>query len=276
MARRRMIDPNFWESEDVSKLTIRQRLLLIGLFSNADDEGKIRGNPAFVRSAVFRYDDFTLSDIEQDLNMIESIGSIEQYDVCGSRYIRLVNWKKFQRVDKPQPSVIPNPVRNDSENDSENGSDTDSCLKEEKGKEVKGEEKGREMPALDSNPHKDRLLALINRMNIIGFNLAHLDIVYSYIGIADIEVIEHCIKKSQNKPHSYLTNTLNGVICLDKLTRKEQLPGAKVGENNEKPPRVDQYERADAEDKPYTGGATGWLPSKFNKGTVVQMPKVSG
>ena len=42
MARRRMIDPNFWESEDVSRLSLFARLLFIGMISNADDEGRGR------------------------------------------------------------------------------------------------------------------------------------------------------------------------------------------------------------------------------------------
>lgn len=152
MARRRMIDPNFWQSEDVAKLTIRQRLLFIGLFSNADDEGKLRGNPAFIRSIIFPYEDFSLGEIETDLNCIEAVGSIIQYSVEGSRYILIVNWKKFQRVDKPQPSVIPNPVKNDSENDSKNDSESDSVLKERKLKELKREEDNNNTVVVVENP----------------------------------------------------------------------------------------------------------------------------
>ena len=132
MARRRMIDPNFWQSEDVASLTIRQRLLLIGLFSNADDEGKLRGNPAFVRSTVFPYDDIPVQDIQADLDAIEGIGTILQYQVGGNKYIKLVNWKKFQRVDKPQKSMIPDPPGEDEGgNRSENHSENDSRISRE-------------------------------------------------------------------------------------------------------------------------------------------------
>lgn len=160
MARRRMIDPGFWQSEDVAKLNIRQRLMLIGLFSNADDEGKLRGNPALIRSTIFPYEDFSLKEIVSDLEMVASIGSIILYEVESNKYIKLSNWNKFQRVDKPQPSLIPDPTietvheplqeknnndsKNDSKNESGNGSNqpkehnqNDSRLKEKKGKEVK-------------------------------------------------------------------------------------------------------------------------------------------
>lgn len=227
MARRRMIDPNFWQSEDVAKLSVRQRLLLIGLFSNADDEGKLRGNPAFIRSITFPYEDFTLSEISGDLDKIESIGSIEQYTVDHSKYIRLVNWRKFQRVDKPQASVIPDPT-NDSRNDSWNDSQNDSCLKEGKGNEVKGEDKLSEAkepsaPA-DRESVKSYLHNLVNQASLRNpYNLSNLDNLFSYIGMVDVEVIEAAIKKAFNKDHfNYIINTLNGMI-KDGITKKEQL-----------------------------------------------------
>lgn len=183
MARRRMIDPNFWQSEDVSKLSLTQRLLLIGLFSNADDEGKLRGKPAFVRSIIFPYDDISIADVEEALNQIESIGTIIQYEVSGSQYIKLINWEKFQRVDKPQPSLIPDPVeekeqesnknkaknssKNESMNESKNDSDdqnehtsTDSCLKEKKLKEVKR----KEVSTDDSNESFQELIKELKTM----------------------------------------------------------------------------------------------------------------
>lgn len=158
MARRRMIDPNFWQSEDVSKLSVRQRLLFIGLFSNADDEGKLRGNPAFVRSIIFPYEDFAMNEIEQDLNDIEGVGSILQYNVEGSKYILLCNWKKFQRVDKPQSSVIPDPNENYSKNDSENESENDSRLSKSNRSEV--EVKGKESNTRDT---RSNLIEIIER-----------------------------------------------------------------------------------------------------------------
>ena len=107
MARRRMIDPNFWTSEDMSKLTARQRLLFIGIFSNADDAGRIRGKSAYIRSTVFPYDDIELSEVEKDLQAIEAVGSLVRYDVDGGSYIQVNNWKKFQTIDRPHPSILP-------------------------------------------------------------------------------------------------------------------------------------------------------------------------
>ncbi|MGB9845871.1 MAG: hypothetical protein ACPLRH_00005, partial [Desulfotomaculales bacterium] len=149
MARRRMIDPNFWQSQDVARLTIRQRLLAIGLFSNADDEGRGVANPAYVRAVVFPYDDIPAAEIEEDLQAIARWLELDLYEVDGNRYYAWSNWRKWQRVEKPQRSIIPAPPWENSGNDSgnksgiesRNDSGNDSGLKEEKrrskGKEVK-------------------------------------------------------------------------------------------------------------------------------------------
>jgi hypothetical protein len=220
MARRRMIDPNIWSSEDMSKLTLRQRLLVIGLFSNADDYGKGKAKATYVRSMVFPYDDITVREIEADLQTIHDIIAVQLYDIEGNSYYKFLNWEKWQTVQKPQSSMIPEPVENHS------GMIPDPFSpkgKEEKGKEVGKEEKGKEMPALDSNPHKDHLLALINECEIQDYNLHHLDIVYSYIGVVDIEVIETAIKKSAKKSGGYLVNTINGMVTKDGITKASQL-----------------------------------------------------
>lgn len=151
MSRRRMIDPNFWDSEDVSRLSIMERLLLIGLFSNADDYGKGRGNLTTIRSKIFPNDDFSLKDIEKAIKNIKKNINILFYEVENNQYYKFTKWSHWQRVDKPQPSTIPEPSdsENDSKNDSENDyfseNDSNNCyendskndyrLKEYKGKE---------------------------------------------------------------------------------------------------------------------------------------------
>ena len=140
MARRRMIDPNFWQSEDISKLSIRQRLLVVGLFSNADDEGKGRASIPYIRSIVFPYDDIPVKDLAQDLIVIAENVSICLYEVDGNSYYKFTNWEKWQRVDKPQPSLLPDPPESLQNN---SGIIPESFLpkrKEEKRREEKGKE----------------------------------------------------------------------------------------------------------------------------------------
>lgn len=57
MARRRMIVPEIWQSESFAQLSILAKLVFIGLFSNADDEGRGIANPVYIKSILFPYDD---------------------------------------------------------------------------------------------------------------------------------------------------------------------------------------------------------------------------
>jgi hypothetical protein len=142
MARKRMIDPNIWMSEDVGKLSFFERLLLIGMFSNADDEGKGRANPPLLRSITFPYDDIAIADIETALEKIKQYIHIEIYEVEGSKYYKFTNWKKWQKVEKPQKSIIPEPFPDQSENHSPtNPRMTPQPIGDE---EKRREEKGRE------------------------------------------------------------------------------------------------------------------------------------
>lgn len=50
----------------------------------------------------------------------------------------------------------------------------------------------------------------------------------------------------------------------------------KAGEEDAANAESVRHERAAPDDKPITGGAVGWLPSKYNRPTVVQLPNVSG
>lgn len=134
-----MIDPRIWESEQFSRLSLFERQLYIGLISHADDEGRLRDHPVWIRSAIFPYDDFTVEDVSKALSNVQRVGLILRYRTDEWAIIQHPKWSKYQRVDKPQSSKYPayTAVQNDSENGSQIDSESDSRLKEVKGKEVK-------------------------------------------------------------------------------------------------------------------------------------------
>lgn len=110
MARKRMIDPSIWSDEKLGLLSPLHRLLFIGLFSNADDEGRLPGHPNYVKSLIFPYDnDITPQNVEAMLNDLNSKGFILTYMVNGQRYIQVVNFLKYQKINRPTPSKIPPP-----------------------------------------------------------------------------------------------------------------------------------------------------------------------
>lgn len=151
MARRRMIDPSIWQSEAFAALCPVGRLLYIGMFSQADDEGRGRARAVYLKSIIFPYEEsLETREVEEALAQVAARMNITLYETGGGSYYAFPNWTDWQRVDKPQKSKIPPPPSqnswNDSENDSENGSQNDSKndsgLKERKGIEKK--EKGGE------------------------------------------------------------------------------------------------------------------------------------
>lgn len=111
MARKRMIDPTIWEDENFGKLSPRAKILFIGLFSNADDEGRIRANDSYLRSTVFMYDDISLTDVRQLVDEVtKHIKTVVLYESQdGNRYIELKKWEEYQkqREDRIQKSVLP-------------------------------------------------------------------------------------------------------------------------------------------------------------------------
>ena len=108
MARKRMIDPNIWQSEDFSKLSTLGKLVFIGLFSLADDEGRGRCNPVYLKSTLFPYEEGIRSaDIDKTLSEISSNMSVIFYSCDGSSYYSLYNWNIWQKIDRPSQSKIP-------------------------------------------------------------------------------------------------------------------------------------------------------------------------
>lgn len=109
MPSRRMIDPAFWRSETMVQLTKEQRLLFLGLISNADDQGRLRAHPSLIRSDVFPFEDDPLDKIEADIQAIAATGSILVYEIDGLSYIQIVNWWVYQRPKWAWPSEMPPP-----------------------------------------------------------------------------------------------------------------------------------------------------------------------
>lgn len=103
-----MIDPSMWINEDFGTLSVLAKLVFIGLFSNADDEGKGKASPAYIKAVLFPYnDDLRIADIEKALLEISSKMSVIFYSCDENKYYTLTSWNTFQKIDKPTESKIP-------------------------------------------------------------------------------------------------------------------------------------------------------------------------
>lgn len=108
MARKRMIDPDFWTDEKLGLCKRDERLFFMGLISNADDEGRGRGNIKLLKATIFPYDDdLKVKDIEQMACSLMEKGMAIFYVVDGQDFYCLPNFPKHQVINKPTESKIP-------------------------------------------------------------------------------------------------------------------------------------------------------------------------
>lgn len=109
MARIRSIKPQFFMNEDVAALPFEWRLLFVGLWTQADRDGRLLDRPQRLRAALFPYDDL---NIDQGLGRLANAGLINRYEQDGQRLIEIPKWAKHQRPHNTEPvSELPPPDR---------------------------------------------------------------------------------------------------------------------------------------------------------------------
>lgn len=105
-----MIDPNFWIDEKVGSCDPMARLTFMGLISQADDDGRMNGHPALIKSLLFPYDyGITTVQVEEWLNQLEDRELINRYQVNNQSYICLPKFSKHQTINKKTDSKLPSP-----------------------------------------------------------------------------------------------------------------------------------------------------------------------
>ena len=109
MARIRCIKPEFPQSQSMGEVSRDARLLFVELWTLCCDHGKTRASPRMLASLLFPYDDDAPGLIEGWLGELEAQGCIERYEVAGTHYLRVANWKRHQKIDRPSPSRFPDP-----------------------------------------------------------------------------------------------------------------------------------------------------------------------
>jgi hypothetical protein len=107
---RRMIDSGIWRNDKFGNLPDAGRLLFIGMFSNADDDGRLKASPRFLKAIIFPYDNDKTADQVQELrDQCAKLGLIRLYSKNGQEYLDLPGWKEHQRIrkDRYTPSKLP-------------------------------------------------------------------------------------------------------------------------------------------------------------------------
>jgi len=109
MTKRRMHDGYMWENPKFAKLTMPQRLLFCALIDTADDQGRMIGEPGFVKSKTLPYDDLDEDTMETMLAALAENQSILLYQNSDIRYLQIVNWWEYQSPQWASPSRLPAP-----------------------------------------------------------------------------------------------------------------------------------------------------------------------
>jgi len=107
---RRWLSPDFFTDEKMKRATVPERLLAAAIIANQDDDGRLRGDPAYLRSIAFLYDDYSLDEVrELRDHLAEANPNILVYENAGDEYIQLKQYAKYQKPRYYHPSKFPPP-----------------------------------------------------------------------------------------------------------------------------------------------------------------------
>ena len=111
MARIRTIKPEFWEDEKLAKLPIHARLLFIGTWNFADDNGALLANSVLMKSHIFPYEDIGISTISEWIDILVENGMLIRTTYNGKDYLVIRKFLIHQKINRKSLRInIPLPV----------------------------------------------------------------------------------------------------------------------------------------------------------------------
>lgn len=107
MSRIRTIKPDFFLNDSMADLPPLDRILFIGLWTQADREGRLEDRSRKIKAAILPYDDH---DVDVALTRLQEKTFIKRYTIKECNYIQINNFLKHQYPNiKEQISTIPAP-----------------------------------------------------------------------------------------------------------------------------------------------------------------------
>jgi len=108
MARNRMIKKEFWTSEQIMNLPIAARLLFIGMWNQADDEGILKNSPMQLKAQIFPCDmGIDLEQVRHYIQLIKAENLIifnKKSEKEDQDLIRIRKWAQHQQINKATPT----------------------------------------------------------------------------------------------------------------------------------------------------------------------------
>lgn len=138
MARIRTIKPEFWTDETIVELDYADRLLFIGLWNFADDQGYLPLRPKRIKMQVFPGDEF---DVLAALRRLWESSLLSLYACPDGLLLHIRNWSRHQKVSNPaREKYSPSDLHKLSEWTTDVQSPLETYPAEGKGREGKGRE----------------------------------------------------------------------------------------------------------------------------------------
>lgn len=131
MSRYRTIKPEFWASEQIVLLSMQARLMFIGMWNFADDNGVLPASFINIKAKIFPIDNCSLADIKNWINELIQQKLIKEYQIDDKSYWMITGFKIHQKIDKPSYKY-PEPLQND--NNSANKNESSVEIKEHSAK----------------------------------------------------------------------------------------------------------------------------------------------
>src|SRR5476649_2277814 len=107
MARARTIKPHFMQSRSMRKVSCMARLTFIQLWLVADDEGRLAAHPRLLAHLLYPDDREAADRLPGWLDELEGQHCVERYTVDRLEYLRIVNWRRHQKIYHHTPSRLP-------------------------------------------------------------------------------------------------------------------------------------------------------------------------
>ena len=110
MPRSRMIRPEFWDDEKLSKISRAARLIFIALWNFSDDYGVVKAHPRWLINHIFPYEDsLSIQKFKGWLKELEKMGCILPFSENGEGFYLIKNFLKHQVINRPSKQRLANP-----------------------------------------------------------------------------------------------------------------------------------------------------------------------
>lgn len=109
MARIRSIHPGLFTDEAFMTASTSARLLIVGIWTEAWDDGVFEWKPVSLKARLFPADNVNIASL---LSELSDLNFIREFSVGDRKYGAIRNFRKFQRPKKPNSSdVLPDELR---------------------------------------------------------------------------------------------------------------------------------------------------------------------